>query len=103
MEVHRQQCSACQSIDVRNIIVRKPGMPNVIYVRCLNCGKLVARYELSDYYHHGKGVESYLRYKGAQAAESGRQWLDDFQRIQQQAIDGYQEALKQLEEKEKDV
>ena len=34
MQVNRQTCQQCGSIDVRNIIARDPGSPTVIYVRC---------------------------------------------------------------------
>ena len=60
MEVHRQQCQHCGTFDARNILVRETGLPMTIYVRCTQCGELVARYKLSEYYHHGMGVESYL-------------------------------------------
>ena len=102
MEVKRQRCQACQSIDVRNILVRD-GNEQVVYVRCANCKELVARYELKDYYHHGKGVESFLRAHGQQGGDSGRAWLEAFETSQKKAIEGYQQALAALESARKDV
>lgn len=102
MEVKRQTCQACQSIDLRNIIVRD-GHDQVIYVRCAKCKELVARYILKEYYHHGKGIESYLRARGATGGDSGRAWLDSFKKSQEKAIVGYEEALKALDAAQKDV
>lgn len=103
LEVHRQTCQSCQSIDVRDIIVRAPGKPMVIYVRCAQCGDLVASYELNRYYHHGKGIESYLRAHGAEAADSGRAWLAEFKKLQQDAIDGFNAALQKLCSENKEI
>ncbi len=102
IDVKRQTCQACQSIDVRDIIVRDKGK-QIIYVRCAKCKELVARYELKDYYHHGKGIESYLRARGASGGDSGREWLDAFNKSQREAIEGYAEALHELESAKKDV
>ena len=103
MQVNRQTCQQCGSIDVRNILVREIQQPTVVYVRCSQCRELVASYELSNYYHHGKGLESYLRAHGVAAADSGRQWLAQFQRAQREALTGYDEALKQLLQEEKEI
>lgn len=102
MDVRRQTCQACQSIDVRNIIVRD-GPDQVIFVRCAKCKELVARYILKDYYHHGKGIESYLRAHGASGGDSGRAWLETFKKSQQKAVLGYEEALKALGDAQKEV
>jgi hypothetical protein len=102
MDVKRQTCQLCHSIDVRNIIVRDGGR-QFIYVRCAKCKELVARYELKDYYHHGKGIESYLRAHGVKASDSGREWLNQFQQSQDEALAGYHAALEALEELHKDV
>ena len=103
MEIHRQQCQSCGSIDVRNILARDADVPMVVYVRCTQCGQLVARYKLSDYYHHGKGVESFIRSLGATAAESGRNVLDQFKRSQTESVEGYEKALRYLDEHDKSV
>lgn len=103
MEVHRQRCQQCDSIDVRNILAREPNRPTAVYVRCQQCGELVARYELSNYYHHGKGIESYLRVHGVGAADSGRQWLKEFNRVQEEALTGFQDVLAELAKHQKEV
>lgn len=103
MQVHRQTCQNCQSIDVRNIIVRDSGKPTVVYVRCAGCGELVAYYELQRYYHHGKGVESYLRGHGVGATDSARAWLAEFSKVQEAALSGFQAAMQKLAEEHKPV
>lgn len=96
MEVNRQRCQACGSHDVRNILARHEGDRTLVFVRCASCSKLVARYELSGYYHHGKGLESYLRGAGASEEESGREWLAEFRATEEEALRGYEEALQAL-------
>ena len=96
MEVRRQRCQKCGSPEARNIIVRAEGQPQTVYVRCVGCGDLVAMYRLMEYYHHGKGIESYLRSRGAGSAESGRSVLKEFERIAGQAEAGYAAALEWL-------
>ena len=103
MEVHRQRCQKCGSIDVRNILFRNTNQPTVVYVRCGQCKELVASYQLSGYYHHGKGIESYLKGQGVAAADSGRQWLAEFNRVQEDALTGFEEALQELRNQQKDV
>lgn len=103
MQVSRQTCQKCGSIDVRNLVVREAQHPTMVYVRCSHCKELVACYELSNYYHHGKGIEAYLRAHGVAAADSGRQWLAEFTRVQEDALTGYQAALKQLTDNHKSV
>ena len=103
MEVHRQRCQQCGSIDSRNILIRKPDVPTTIYVRCAKCGELVARYKLSEYYHHGKGLDSFLRSRGAVVSESGRDMLAEFDRAQTESIEGYQQALEYLKSHNKPV
>lgn len=103
MEIHRQQCQQCGSRELRNILVREVGAPMTVYVRCLGCKELVARYRLSEYYHHGKGVDSFLQSLGSGAGESGRDYLGEFSRIQDESMEGYEEVLRRLTEQGKDV
>ena len=103
MQVNRQTCQECGSREARNIIVREAGRPMTVYVRCGNCGQLVAAYELKNYYHHGKGIESYLRGHGAGAEDSGRRWLDEFKQVQERAQSGYQAALEKLAKDGKEI
>ncbi|MEM9585687.1 MAG: hypothetical protein AAGA03_00275 [Planctomycetota bacterium] len=103
MDVKRQTCQSCHSMDVRNIIVRDEDGGQVIFVRCARCGELVARYDLKDYYHHGKGIESYLRAHGMRGSDSGRAWLEAFKKSQQDALVGYEAALEVLAKSNRDV
>ncbi|MGF1469191.1 MAG: hypothetical protein ACFCGT_23955 [Sandaracinaceae bacterium] len=103
MDVHRQRCQRCGSIDVRNLLVRQAGLPQTVYVRCSSCGELVARYVLSDYYHHGRGLESYLRSHGGDFAESGRRIAEELRKAEASALAGYEKALAHLAKAGKDV
>ncbi|HJK98023.1 MAG TPA: hypothetical protein RMF84_12415 [Polyangiaceae bacterium LLY-WYZ-14_1] len=103
MEVHRQRCQACGSIDVRNLLVREDGRPQTVYVRCGACESLVARYVLSDYYHHGKGLESWLRSHGGEFAESGRRISDELAEAERAAVAGMDRAVDWLRAAGKDV
>ena len=103
MEVHRQQCQACKGRELRNILVRTSSEPHTVYVRCANCGELVARYRLREYYHHHKGVESYLRSAEHLHGESGRHFLDEFERIRRESLEGYAEALEELRRANKPI
>jgi hypothetical protein len=100
MDVHRQTCQNCGSRALHNILVREPGHRVVVFVGCTSCEKLVARYALESYYHHGKGLESYLRsIQGS--VESGRRVLSEFEAAQQDAVDAYARVVKSLRDKGK--
>ena len=103
METHRQRCQGCQSHEMLNILVREPGFPTTIYARCRQCGELVASYKLSDYYHHGKGIESYLRSHGGAAGESGRDVMQGFKDVEEEALTGFQTALEHLQAEGKEL
>lgn len=97
MEIHRQTCQACGSRELKNILVREREHPQQVYVQCASCGAFVARYVLSDYYHHGKGIESYLRTHGLNVHESGREWKWQFEEAQKESTDGFDRAMEQVE------
>ena len=101
MEVHRQHCQRCQSVDVHDVLVREPGEPQTVYVICADCHSLVARYRLADYYHHGKGAESFLRSRGGRSMESGRELLNDFEGARDEALAGYARVLTALADQHK--
>ncbi|MGF1512019.1 MAG: hypothetical protein ACFB9M_21215 [Myxococcota bacterium] len=95
MRVHRQQCQACKSRELQNLLVRESGRNDVVMVRCAKCRQLVARYELQSYYHHGKGFESWIRsYRGA--TESGRALHEAFNAAQETAVDQFGRVVEQL-------
>ncbi|QDT37809.1 hypothetical protein [Stratiformator vulcanicus] len=95
MDVHRQQCQQCGSRSLQNLIVREPTKPQRVFVRCADCGAFVARYTLSNYYHHGKGIESYLRSQNV-AEDSGREWLDRFRHTEESAVSGFEQVVEEL-------
>lgn len=101
MEVHIQRCQKCQSTAVTNLLVRESGEPQTVYVKCVSCGELVARYRLREYFHHGKGIESWLRSQGSAAPESGRDFLGEFERVKTAASEGFVAANATLEEQQR--
>ncbi len=103
MELHRQQCQKCGSYNMRNLLVRKSGEPQRVYVRCIDCSEFVALYTLRDYYHHVKGIESYLKSRGASDADSGRNMLADFKRVQEISTKGFEKAIEQLKKEGKNT
>ncbi len=101
MMVHRQTCQQCGSRSMRNLLVRESGHSQNVYVQCLNCRSLVARYAIAQqgYYHHGKGFESFLRglqHGGVQM--SGKNMKREFERIQQESIQSFEKARKICDE-----
>lgn len=103
MEVHRQRCQACGGLDHRNLIVRQPGAHQTVYVRCVTCEALVARYELATYYHHGRGLASWMRGVARATLESGRALQQRFEQVVASAEAGYAEALDWLARHDKPV
>lgn len=100
MEVHRQTCQNCGSREHNLALVREPGHGQVVFVRCARCHELVARYGLASYYHHGKGMESYLR-SVAGSMESGRRTLADFDAARHDAVEGFERVMTALRERGK--
>lgn len=101
MIVHRQQCQVCGSREHNVLLVRETGDPQVAIVRCAKCRALVARYELSDYYHHGRGYESWISsFTGV--AESGRDLLQRFHEATERAVTQFQKAVAWLKSRGKD-
>lgn len=96
MEAHRQTCQSCGGRDMRNIIVRAEGQRQVVLVRCIACQQLVARYELSSYYHHGKSYEAHLR-NVAVATESALELREVYGHAQQTAPRELEDAIAFLE------
>ena len=103
METHRQKCQQCNSTKMCNILVRAPGHSTVIYARCADCKELVAKYSLEDYYHHGKGIESYLRSHGGSEAESGRGIMKSFREAGEDALEGFAAAIENLRQEGKEI
>ena len=95
MEIHHQTCQSCKSIAMKNLIVRH-SRKEIVFVYCNDCEKLVSRYELSHYFHYGKGYESYLDYlRRVGSFESEHQILSDFDKYSEEAVKEFQEALAQ--------
>lgn len=98
MEIHEQRCPQCEGTAVRNLLVLEPGQSQMVYVTCVACDRLVARYVLSSSYDEGQGLESWLRSAGGSARESGRDFLRDFERVKNEVAEGYALARQRLRE-----
>lgn len=85
---------------MNNLVVRAEGERQLVLVRCAECHELVARYELSNYYHHGKSFESWLRHV-ALDIESVIDLRDTYHSIQSRAQDELARAMADLESKGK--
>ena len=103
MEVHPQRCPSCGSLQHNALLLREPGRPDRVYLRCARCARLVARYALSASYHHGKGLDSYLRGLDEMTTESGREALDDYRAVQEEAEEEYARVLEELEREGKEL
>ena len=100
MQVVVQRCQDCGSQEVRNMLAREPGRAQMVYVHCAKCGALVARYRLRDYYHHGKGIESFLRSAGAVHGDSARDLLAEYEKIKGETLQGFEQTKELLEGEE---
>lgn len=104
MELHVQHCQFCDSTDVKNILVRKIGESDKVFVQCNSCGHFVASYVIAPlgYYHHGKGYESFLR--GIHRSGdfmSGRNVGRMFEDRKEQDVEEFKEVLARLEKKKR--
>ena len=90
---------------MRNLVVRNPGTHEKIYAQCENCKQLVARYILAEmgYYHHGKGVESFLKsVENSGDMYSGRDLLETFKNISEDENKNFEKIATTLHEMGKD-
>ena len=97
MELHRQRCQSCQSLELNCVLRRDEAHPLTVYVRCAKCGELVARYRVGEYYHHGKGMESWLKAMRPGNRESARNLRADFDEVKRNSIAEYADVLEELE------
>jgi hypothetical protein len=71
-------------MEMLNLLVREPGESDKVFTECAGCHELVARYTIAPrgYFHHGKGVESYLRgLNRGGAYESAKEVKDGFTKM----------------------
>ncbi len=104
MEIHRQTCQSCGSINMKNILVRCPEESDRVFVQCQDCEQFVARYIIGDrgYYHHGKEFESYLRSLNRGGYfESGKSIHDEFSRMKENVLEQFEVILIQMKSKNK--
>jgi hypothetical protein len=103
MELHTQQCQNCQSDNLKNILYRKRGKGDKVYVQCQSCGEFVASYTIAPrgYYHHGKGYESFLRgiARGGEFM-SGSRIKRLYQEHKDREVANFKKVLELLKEKE---
>jgi len=79
------------------VLRRDEAHPLTVYVRCAKCGELVARYRVGEYYHHGKGMESWLKAMRPGNRESARNLRADFDEVKRNSIAEYADVLEELE------
>ena len=103
MEVHRQECQSCNSHELNNVLVRRPGEDASVMVRCARCHGFVARYTLSGYFHDGRGMGSWLRGLGIPFEESGRRYLSAYNEVRSSARREFAEAMEELEAQDKSL
>ena len=96
MELHQETCQACGSSELNNILYRLEGERPLVLVRCGRCQELVARYELSGYYHKGQSFQSWLRQVGL-AAESVVDLRETYQSVRERSEEEYAAAVGELE------
>lgn len=104
MEIHVQHCQSCQSTNVRNILYRKEGEPDRVFVECNDCKEFVASYKLAPlgYYHNGKGYESFIRSLHRNGDfSSGRNISNLYSRTQEEESTMFKKVIETLEEREK--
>ncbi|NRA50097.1 MAG: hypothetical protein HRU12_13265 [Phaeodactylibacter sp.] len=103
MELHKQHCQFCDSTNMKNILVRKIGESDKVFVQCHDCGNFVASYVIAPlgYYHHGKGYESFLRSMHRSGEfMSGRNITRLFEDRKEQDIEEFKEVIRLMEKKE---
>jgi len=102
MELHAQRCQFCASTDMRNILVRKIGESDKVFVQCQSCEEFVASYVIAPlgYFHHGKGFDSFLRgmHRSGEFM-SGRNVTRMFEDRKERDKDEFKEVLRLLEKK----
>lgn len=103
MELHTQQCQNCQSDKLKNILYRKSGKADKVYVQCQDCGSFVASYSIAPrgYYHHGRGYESFLRgiARGGEFM-SGSRVKRLYVEHKEREVENFKKVLELLKEKE---
>jgi hypothetical protein len=100
MELHVQKCQACQSRDLRNVLVRDE--KQYVYVQCRDCGEFVARYILASggYFHAGKGYESFLRsIERDGGITSARESTLSFESTEQEALKEFDQVKEWMQDK----
>jgi hypothetical protein len=88
---------------MRNILVRKIGESDKVFVKCQSCGSFVASYVIAPlgYYHHGKGYDSFLRgiHRSGEFM-SGRNIARMFEDRKEQDIEEFKEVLRLIQKKD---
>ena len=103
MELHVQRCQSCNSINMKNILVRENGASDRVYVQCQDCKSFVASYEIAPmgYFHNGKGYESFLRgIVRSGEITSSRNLQSLFETRRQKELNKYDEVIQKLEERD---
>ena len=99
MEIHRQQCQACKSFNLHILLVRKAneGIEQA-YVVCKDCGEPVAKYELSAYFHKGRGIESFLNSMARRGDISSSRKIPRVETLEKNFVEEWQELKSLMKE-----
>ncbi len=98
VNVERQSCSECGSTDINNIVVDSEHDRARIYCRCSRCKAMIAWCDLKTYFPSNHALEHYLSNHRGIETDSGRRWLDRFNKSRASAEADYQQALVALGE-----
>jgi len=81
---------------MQNVLVEE-GTDLLVYVRCAECHAFIARYQVNRCYHHGKGLDSYLKSLPSFDLSSGYAILEELAALRADAVSGYQMVTKAIE------
>ena len=91
--VELQRCTECGSADVNNIVVDSEQNQQRVYCRCSRCKAMIAWCDLKTYFPAKHSLEHYLSNHRGIETDSGRRWLDRFNKARASAEADYQQAL----------
>lgn len=99
MIIRVQKCQNCLSNNLKNILCRKAGQPDSVFVQCQDCKEFVASYKIAPlgYYHHGKGFESFLRgvHRSGEFM-SGRRVKQLYEKRKTESVESYRKVIEKL-------
>ena len=83
---------------MKNIFAQLPGESDKVYIECVQCQELVARYTIArnGYFHQGQEYHSYLRgINRGSAYESAKDLQEGYSKIQEACQAEYEQIKKE--------